>query len=152
MNEISLVYNFVIDGFDGDSLVNTVSIVPTLNMDMNKENIYPLVNIDLTETNIETDVVDLTFRITCVQQRDVKPKVTDNKLLSNTNYIDNLNETHSILQRFINYLLRQNNDLNIELTDYTRLRPLKDAPMSGVDGFQFDCTLQIENKGDACQL
>jgi hypothetical protein len=29
-----------------NELVNTVSIVPTIELDQNKENIYPLVNID----------------------------------------------------------------------------------------------------------
>jgi hypothetical protein len=46
MNEIQIVYDWLIDHFSTNELVNTVSIVPTIELDQNKENIYPLVNID----------------------------------------------------------------------------------------------------------
>jgi hypothetical protein len=43
MNEIQIVYDWLINHFSSSDLVNTVSI-PTSEMDQNKENIYPLVN------------------------------------------------------------------------------------------------------------
>ena len=150
MNEISLLNNFVIDFFNNHELVNTISIVPTLEIDFNKENIYPLVNLDLKQTEITNDVIILSYTITIIQQRDIKPIKIDSKLLSNTNFIDNINETHSIAQRFINVLNRQNNPDNIEIQEYSTLRILKEWGMSACDGVQFDIDLSIPNIGSSC--
>ena len=39
MNEITKVYDYVINLFNSNELVNTISIVPTIEIDNNKENI-----------------------------------------------------------------------------------------------------------------
>jgi hypothetical protein len=150
MNEISLIYKFLIEHFKNDLLVNTITILPTLEMDLNKENIYPLVNLDLKETSPAYDNIEAQFTITILQQRDVNAKKIDNKLLTNTNYVDNLNETHSIGLKLINRLEKQNNNENVEVSTYTNFRILKDYGMSGLDGVQFDIDLIVENLGSGC--
>jgi hypothetical protein len=76
-------------------------------MDQNKENIYPLVNIDfLGET--DEQAIMTSFKITVIQPRHAANK-TNNKLLNDTNYLDNVNETANITTRFFNVLARQNN-------------------------------------------
>jgi hypothetical protein len=149
MNEVSLVWQFLIDKFKSDLLCNTISIVPTLEMDLNKENIYPLVNIDLRESNVNFDNVELSYRITVIQQVDIVPRVTDNKLLTNVNVIDCLNETHAIAERFINKLEKQNNNLNIEISERSALTRYRTS-MQGVEGWQFDIDLVTENLGSSC--
>lgn len=57
MNELSKINDFVINIFQVNPLVNTITIVPTIEMDANKEILYPLVNIDLRESDIEDDAV-----------------------------------------------------------------------------------------------
>lgn len=146
MNEISLLNNFIIELFSQQPLVNTITIVPTIDMDGNKENIYPLVNIDLIETDIQTDAFVVSYTITVVQQREYTPKKTNNKLMDDTNYLDNLNETHSIAAKFINYLRWQNNDLVIVAESVT---PLKKIRKNSLDGVQFDIDLSIHNSGRA---
>jgi hypothetical protein len=145
MNELSLLNDFVINIFQGNPLVNTITIVPTIEMDANKENIYPLVNIDLRESDIENDAVIASYKISVVQQRDVINQKTNNKLLTDSNYLDNMNETHSIINKFITYLNLQNNDSNIEIQSLTKLKPLKNVGLNGLDGFQFDIELSIYN-------
>ena len=149
MNEVSVVWNFLINLFNADSIVNTISIVPTLEMDLNKENIYTLVNIDLRESNVSYDNVELSYRITIIQQVDIVPRTTDNKLLTNVNVIDCLNETHAIAERFINKLQKQNNDLNIEISSFSGLTRYRTG-MQGVEGWQFEITLFTENLGSSC--
>lgn len=149
MNEVSIVWKFLIDLFNSDKLVNTVSIVTTLDMDFNKENIYPLVNVDLTESNVEDDAIELSYKITIVQQVDVVPRTTDNKLLTDVNIIDCLNETHAIGQRMINVLSKQNNLENIEISNITSLRRYRGG-MSGVEGWQFEIQLFTPNLGSSC--
>jgi len=150
MNEVSKMYDFLIGLFQSNDLVNTISLVNTLDIDSNKENIYPLVNLDLRETDTQDQAIIFSFIITIVQQRDIKPIKIDSKLLSNTNYVDNLNETHSIKAKFINYLNRQNNDYDIEIVSKTNEKTLKEWGLSKLDGFQFDIDLAIPNEGSSC--
>jgi len=147
MNEVSQLNDFVIGRFENNPLVNTISIVPTFDIDGNKENIYPLVNIDLIDNDIQTDVFVLSYKITILQQRDVKPVKTNSKLLDDTNYLDNINETSSIAADFINYLRWKNNDLVIEIQSLSKLNLLKKWGQNGLDGVQFDIDLSIYNRG-----
>jgi hypothetical protein len=103
MNEIQIVYDWLIDHFSTNELVNTVSLYYN-ELDQNKENIYPLVNIDFINKETEEQAIITTFKITVIQQRDTQHQ-TNNKLLSDTNYLDNVNETANICTRFITYLL-----------------------------------------------
>jgi hypothetical protein len=150
MNEITKVYDYVINLFNLNELVDTISIVPTIEMDNNKENIYPLVNADLTATAIEDNIIICDFEITIVQQRNTTTIKTDSKLLNDTNYLDNMNETHSIASRFINVVSEQNNDDNIELDSISKLKPLKNWSRNSLDGFQFNVSLSIPNSGKSC--
>ncbi len=150
MNESSLIYNFIIAEFDANDLVNTISIVPTAVIDTNKENIYPLVNVDLIDIETESDYLTYNFNITVIQQRDIKPIKLDSKLMTNTNYIDNINETVSIANRFINVVEKQNNDSNIELQSLSRLKVLKEWGTGICDGVRFDISLSIPNMGTSC--
>ena len=150
MNETSLMYNWVIDQFQDNELVNTISIVQTSEMDINKENIYPLVNVDLIDVETQPDALIYNFIITVIQQRDIKPVKIDSKLLTNTNYIDNINETVSISNRFINVVEKQNNDTNIELVSVSTQRVLKEWGKGICDGVRFNISLSIPNIGISC--
>lgn len=150
MNETSTINRYMIDSFDANKLVNTISIVSTSEIDLNKENIYPLVNIDMLSVDVQDDALVYEFKLTAVQQRDIKPQKTDSKLLSDSNYLDNINETTSILQRFINVLRRQNNDDNIELVSSTDLDILKNWRGGGLDGVQMEVEIAIPNLGSSC--
>ena len=150
MNEISLLNKWIEDWFQAEELVNTVSIVPTIEMDLNKENIYPLVNIDFTDSDIQEQIIVASFKITVVNQREVRAIKTDSKLLENTNYIDNINETHSICEHFINNLTHQHNEAAADIDSISRLTTLKNWGRSGCDGFQFTIDISIPNKGKSC--
>ena len=149
-NEISKINKYIEDQFSANNLVNTISVVPSLELDLNKENIYPLVNVDMINSSIEEQVIIVVFTITIIQQRDKRPVKTDSKLLADTNYLDNINETHSIAQRFINVLTMQNNDERIEIDTLSTLKMLKDWRGGGVDGVQFTINLSIPNEGISC--
>lgn len=156
MNESSLIYDFIIAEFDANDLVNTISIVPTAVIDTNKENIYPLVNIDLIDIDKTSSNDSLmsfhifSFNITIIQQREIKPIKINSKLLNNTNYIDNINETYSIANRFIDVLENQNNDSNIEIDSRSRVKVLKEWGTGICDGVRFDISLSIPNMGTSC--
>lgn len=150
MNEIYNINDWLIKEFQKDELVNTISTLPTLQIDTQIANIYPLVNLDLLDTDITATQILANYRITIVQQRDTKTDITDNKLLTNSNYIDNVSETHSIAHKLINKLLRGYNDLNIEIASQSQLRQLKNWSRNSLDGVQFDLELSIPNEGTIC--
>ena len=118
MNHLSQIVDFLIAQFQANNLVNTISFVPTRTMDNDKQNIYPLVNIDYLQSDEigdETSYIIARFQISCVMQRDIRAVKLDSKLRMDTNYIDNLNETHAILLRFLNVFRSQNLKNNIDL-------------------------------------
>lgn len=149
-NEISKLNDWIIAEYEKDNLVNTISIVPTLEIDLNKENVYPLVNVDMINSFVEEQVIIVIFNMTILQQRDTRPVKTDSKLLGDTNYIDNINETHSIAQRFINVLTMQNNEEVIEIDTLSTLKILKEFRGGLLDGVQFTINLSIPNVGRSC--
>lgn len=149
MNELQILNDFIINHFESDNLVNTISIVPTINIDANKENIYPLTNIDLINTEVFPDAIIGSYKLTIITQRDIQSKKTNNKLLTDTNYLDNINETHAICVKFVNYITRLHNNENIMIENLTTLKPLKNWGAGGCDGFQFEFDLSIHNKQKA---
>lgn len=152
MNEVQKITDYLINWFQNEPMINTISIVPTIEMDANKENIYPLVNIDVLNKTTFEDAISVEYKMTIVQQRDIKPTATDSKLLNDSNFLDNINETTAISTRFFNNLLRQNNPDNIELEDGTTPREdiLKNWSRNGLDGVQFTVSLLIPNISPAC--
>ena len=142
MNEVYIMLDWLINEFKSNELVNTITFVPTVEIDSQKGNIYPLVNIDFLEKETNGDVIECNFKITAVTERLIRPIKTDSKLRMETNLIDNLNEMGNITTKFINNCLNSNNDLNIELVSKTNEKPFK----YGLDGFQFEVVLSIPNK------
>lgn len=141
--------DFVIAEFNSNNLVNTITLIDTDDIDLNKENIYALVNLDLLNSEILDDAIVVSYKITIVQARDLVPREQDSKLQEDSNYLHNLNETHSIAQRFINVLTRQNNDANVEIDTLSEVTILKNW-RNGLDGVQFDIDLTIPNIGTSC--
>ena len=96
------IHDFLINYFQGDDLVHTVTLAKTMEIDHNQNNVYPLVNLDLTGSSVSEQAVVFSFQITALQQRDKPNTNYDSKLLTDTNYLSNMNETHFILNRFLN--------------------------------------------------
>ena len=141
MNEISKVSYFVVDKFKSNPLVNTISFEKTVEMDFNKENIYPLVNPEGENTVVK-------YILTAVQERDVNNEHNNDKLFG-SNLIDNLNETHQILSKFIKEVSYQHNQYDIDVNAVTNINFLKNF-RGAVDGSQVEIELLITNDISAC--
>lgn len=150
MGELSVLNKYIVDSFNAIDMVNTISALPSFEVDLNKENIFQLVNVFLSETDIQPQLITADYEIIIVQQRNVSPKKLDSKLMDDSNLTDNLNETHFTASKFINKLQRITNTDNIELIDLTPLKKLENWSRNGLDGFRFTITLSIPNKGRTC--
>lgn len=153
MNELSILTQFLINHFESNDLVNTITMVETKHIDNNKENIYQLVNIDYLqsdEVGEETSYIVARYLITAVQQRDTRPQKTDSKLRLDSNLSDNWNETHSVLQRLLS-VFRSNNFANgIDLYSQTSLQKLENFNKNGLDGHQITIELSMPNLSSGC--
>lgn len=149
MNELNKINTYLINWFQSDDLVNTVTTLTDDLIDTNKETIYPLVNLEYINTDVLEDVILVSYRIKCMDQEDVYTTPTDSKLLINTNHQDIINETFNVCQSFINSFRQYNND-NIEIQSKTVLTPIKFEKLNGLSGHGFDIVLSIPNIGASC--
>ena len=147
MNELFLLTNFLVEKFQENVLVNTISLVETNHLDNNKENIYPLVNIDYLQSETREDAIIATYLITVVQQRDIRQQKTDSKLQLDTNLIDNLGETSAIITRFLNQMRSNNFENNIQLFQNS---VSKKYHKNSLDGHQITIDLAMANLGSGC--
>lgn len=146
---LNKVYNYIIQRFQSDEMVNTITFNDTFVVDTQKENIYPIVAINLQSISEDTaQSLNLyTFRIYCLQKRDVQRIMTPSKLMDDTNLIDNLAETENIIQRFNNYISRLEIEENINIYEKSQLTPVYNYGGSGLDGFNITITLSYPNNG-----
>ena len=148
-NELQKVRNYIIEKFENDPLVNTITTLADELIDTNKETIYPVVNLDYLDSDIQEDVILFAYKITALDQNDIYTKTTDSKLLQDTNHSDILNETFNICQSFINSF-RQYNDLNIEMFSKTKVNTIMNERLNGLSGHEFEIVLSIPNEGSVC--
>lgn len=149
MTPTNKIHDFLINYFTNDNLVNTVTLAKTSEIDHNQNNLYQLINLDLTSSQVNEQTINYTFIITSLQQRD-KPNVNyDSKLLSDTNYLSNMNETHFVLNRFLNIMQDQLNE-NIEVLNVSELRTLRNFNRQDLDGWQTTIVFQLVNDIPSC--
>lgn len=142
----SEITNYIISRFQADELVNTIALNDKEIIDTKKENIYPLVSLFYDGTTPNDDNKLYQFTIYVLQQRDARKEVQPSKLMSETNWIDNLNECESIAMRFINYVRRMELS-NINIESVSDLEPLSEYGGANLDGYRFEITLAIPNTG-----
>jgi hypothetical protein len=149
---LSNIWDFLNTYFEAEPLINTISNVKYDKIGSFKETIYPLVNIELITipTDIDTNLLTFTFKITAVSERDFDKTVKNTKLVGKDNKIDNLNAMHYVLQKFITKVSRSNNPYNISIDETTELDPIEDDFSSSLDGFTFDVTISVPNTIPIC--
>ena len=145
----SKVTNYIINRFQQDEMVNTISLSAIDLIDTKKENIYPLVAISFNGSVVdeEQSLIIYDYTITVLQQRDNRKVEKPSKLMEDENWIDNLNECESICVNFINYVKRMELDnINIDSVSI-ELTPLSGYGGSNLDGYSFDVGFNIPNTG-----
>jgi hypothetical protein len=143
---ISTITDYIINRFDQDDLVNTITLSPINLVDTSKENIYPIVSIVFNNKTLDDDLLLFDYTIHVLQQRDVTRKVKSSKLSSEINWIDNLNECDSIVTEFVNYIRRMDLD-NYNVESLSDLEVLQNYGGAGLDGFAFDIVISYPNIG-----
>jgi hypothetical protein len=144
---ISKITDYIIERFEEDEMVHTISLSPIDLIDTKKENIYPLVAIRFNAKTADDDVLLYDYTIHILKQRDSNRKVKPSKIMEESNWIDNLNECDSIAMKFINYIRRFDINSNITINTISELEPLSEFGGANLDGFVFDIVLSSPNTG-----
>lgn len=142
-NQLSSLLKLVVDTFDEMPLVNTVVFKDDDVVDVEKENVYPLVSISLL-TGPAPDLYEREYRIAfeIFNQRDDRKIPTPNKLMLDTNYIDNIGICDSIANNFILDFLKTHNDIDAGIVDdsISEFEYIRKDERNCLDGVKFEAT------------
>ena len=144
---ISIINNYIIERFQADELVNTISLSALSLIDTKKENIYPLVSLEFLGKDPADELHLYTYTISILAQRNNTRKMKPSKLMEDENWVDNLNECDSIAVNFINYIRRMEIDLPINIESVSDMTPLSGYGGANLDGFEFEITFSLPNNG-----
>lgn len=145
-NQFSKVTAFIVDIFDQMELVNTISLKDTDVIDVENKNNYPIVSIrHISSPRPQQNLREFSFKIEVLNQRDDTKTPTPSKLLTDTNYIDNVNICDSIANNFIMQILKHHNDFNIDIVEssISDFEPIQKLERNCLDGISFEATFLI---------
>lgn len=143
-NQVSNILNYAVSVFEAMPLVNTIVLKDDDVIDVEKENVYPLVTLRLLSSpSPQIDLREYRLSIQIFNQRDDRKVATPSKLMSDTNYIDNIGVCDSIGNNFIMVVLKTHNDFDIFVVDDSISEfdfKAKDE-RNNLDGVSFELTL-----------
>ena len=149
-NKQSQLLTHIVSIFDAMPLVNTIIFKDDDVIDVEKENIYPLVSIVLLSSPAPFEYrreFRLGFEI--LNQRDDRKTATHSKLMSDTNYIDNVGICDSIGNDFLMEILKTHNDFDINVVEdsVSEFEPVKKDERNMLDGVRFEVTFSMHQNG-----
>ena len=145
-NKISQLLTHIVSIYDAMPLVNTIIFKDDDVLDVEKENVYPLVSIVLLSSPAPFDEHrEYSLRFEILNQRDDKKVATPSKLMSDTNYIDNVGVCDSIGNDFVLEVLKTHNDLDINIIDdgVSEFEPIRKDERNCLDGVRFEVTFSM---------
>lgn len=145
-NKASILLNFVVDTFNANSLVKTIVFKDDDVLDVEKENIYPLVSIQLLPSPAPfEDHREFRLGFEILNQRDDRKVATPSKLMSDTNYIDNVGICDSIGNNFLMEILKTHNDFDINIIEdsVSEFEPVRKDERNCLDGIKFEATFSM---------
>lgn len=149
-NKVSKLLTFIVETLQANPLVNTVAFKDDNVVDVEKENIYPLVNIVLLPSpQPQWNSREYRIGFEVFNQRDDTKKPTPDKLMSDTNYIDNIGICDSIANNFCLEVMKVDNDLNIFINDngISDFEFVRKDERNALDGVKFEITFLTDQNG-----
>lgn len=129
-----------------EPLVNTITRGNFEDIDISKQNIYPLLHIFVQSGGFNNgSTVTFDLQLGCFQQRNYNNTYEIDKLWDNDNEVDNMNETHAILNTVWNVLLTDFEKENITASENPTLDPVTNGFDNGLDGWILNFTIEVPN-------
>ena len=145
-NQLSNLLTHVVEVLQEMPLVNTIVFKDDNVIDVEKENIYPLVSLELTSSPAPlSNLREYKLKFEVVNQRDDTKSSTQNKLMLDTNYIDNINICDSIANNFLLEITKSHNqfDINIDEGNISDFEFIRIDERNCLDGVKFDARFYL---------
>ena len=136
---------FILNWFENEPLINTISNFKENEIDVNVNTIFPLFNFYINNSSYDqATIYKVDFFI--YSQVDIVPEVNNSKLIDSTNHIDIINEVEHVVFRFLNYLRERNNTDDILMDSVTEINYIKSENRNGLSGAEFSIDFTIPNE------
>lgn len=122
-----------------NDIINTITTVPTTEIDNFELTVYPLVNLELTDSVPGDYTQTFNFEIQLLQQAEILKTTTEYKW-DNTNLIDNYNELNHVAYSFIQHI-KMTKDINLVFNP--SFFYMKNVGINGLDGIRFTLTVEV---------
>lgn len=146
MNHLSQLYQYIKTLAEEDSNVNHVIKGLQSEIDLDKMIIPPVVNINITSgsfTNGNTLIFNV--EVVCLAQRDINKEVRTDDFWEQDNEVDNLNETHAILNRMWLKMYRDFEKNNITASENPNLQAIIFGTAKLLDGWVLNFDVEMTN-------
>jgi hypothetical protein len=147
LNHYSELLNYIKTLAEQDDFVKTVTQGDMSNVDLNKANIFNLVHIDVLTGGFSSQHQMVTFdiEILSAQVRDSNKQDDGTKFWNQDNEVDNLNETHAVLNRLWFKMIDDFQDNNIVVDGGGTLEEVTEWNKNLLDGWLMTFTISLPN-------
>jgi len=146
MNHFTQLLNYIKQIAEKDTNVNRVTYGQLGDVDLDKMIIPPVVNVNINSGSFTNgNTVNFTVELVCLAQRDISKKITDDNYLGQDNEVDNLNETHAILNRMWLKMYRDFDKNNITASENPSLTAIIFGTAKLLDGWVLTFDVEMPN-------
>jgi len=129
-----------------DDFVSTVTNRGSIDLDLNKGNLFPIVDVFVSGGSFPSGgVIRLSIELVCVDLRDHNNEVVTDKFRDQDNEIDNLNETLMVLNRIWKKLYKDLEGNNITASIDPTFEPIIGEGKNIYDGWLLSFDVDIPN-------
>ena len=146
MNHYTELLYYIKSLGDADPFINTVTQGEFDRLDLDKANIFPLLHINIIGggfTNGQTVTFDL--EIGAFDIRDINKEIVTDKFWLQDNEVDNLNETHAVLNRLWKNMYKNFQENDITSSENPTLEPLVEYGKNLLDGWKLSFEVEMPN-------
>lgn len=146
MNHLSELYNYIKEIAEQDDNINVVLRGLQSEVDLDKMIIPPLVNINIVSGSFSNgSTVSFNVELVCLAQRDINKEVLIDRFWKQDNEIDNLNETHAILNRMWLKMYKDFEKNNITASENPNLNAIVFGTAKLLDGWVMNFDVDMPN-------
>lgn len=146
MNQYTKILEYIKTLGDADSFVNTVTRNGSIDLDINKANVFPILDIYVDSgsfTNGQTILFNI--QLVCVSKRNINKKINTDKFWENDNEVDNHNETLATLNRIWTTMYRDFSENNITSSENPTLEKIAYENKNILDGWRLTFDVEVPN-------
>lgn len=146
MNHLSQLYTYIKQIAEEDINVNHVTKGNISEVDLDKIIIPTVINININSGSFTNgNTINFTVELVCLAQRNINKEVRTDDFWGQDNEVDNLNETHAILNRMWLKMYRDFDKNNITASENPTLTAIIFGTAKLMDGWLLQFDVEMPN-------